>query len=53
MAHAGSGYTAGFTVWSHRCIQTRQVSQDMDSFMFSILMKQQQNGLKTNHTEGA
>jgi hypothetical protein len=40
---------AKFAVWS----QSRgQVSQDMDDSVFLILLKQQQNGLKTNQTKG-
>jgi hypothetical protein len=30
---------------------TKQLSQDMDNFIFSILLKQQQNGRKTNQTK--
>jgi hypothetical protein len=40
MDHAVSGYTARFTIWSHRYIQTRQINQDMENFMFAILLKQ-------------
>jgi 23S rRNA maturation mini-RNase III len=42
-----------FTIWSHCYIQTRQISQDMDNFILSILLKQQQNNLKINQTKGA
>jgi hypothetical protein len=52
MVHTVFGFTAKFTVWSHYYIQTRQICLYMDSFIFSILLKQQQNGLKTNQTEG-
>jgi hypothetical protein len=48
MVHTVSGYTATFTITSHRHIQMRQISQDMDNFISSILLKQQQKNLKTN-----
>jgi hypothetical protein len=33
-------------------VQTKQISQVMNNFIFSILLKWQQNGLKTNETNG-
>jgi hypothetical protein len=51
MVHTVSEYTAKFTILSHRCIQMKQIIQDMGNFIFSILPKQQQNGLKTNQTK--
>jgi hypothetical protein len=41
-----------FNIWSHSYIQMRQKVQDMDNFVFWIMLKQQQNGLKTSQTEG-
>jgi hypothetical protein len=52
MTHTVQEYKARFTIWSHSYIQTRQTSQDMESFIFAILLKQQQNALKTNQTRG-
>jgi hypothetical protein len=40
MVHTVTGYTARFTIWSHCCIQTRQMSQDMHNCIFLILLKQ-------------
>jgi hypothetical protein len=37
---------------SHCCIQMKQIRQDMDNFVFLILLKQKQNCLKTNQTKG-
>jgi hypothetical protein len=34
-----SGDTARYTIWSYRYNQTRQIGQNMDNFMFSILLK--------------
>jgi hypothetical protein len=33
MVHTVSGYTARFTIFSQLCIQTRQMSRDMDMFI--------------------
>jgi hypothetical protein len=48
IVHTTSGYTARFSIRYHCRIQTKQISQDIDNFIFSILLKQQQSGLKTN-----
>jgi hypothetical protein len=47
-----SRYAARFTIWPHHYIQTSQIGQDIDNFIYPILLKQQQNGLKTNQTKG-
>jgi hypothetical protein len=52
MTHIVSGYAARFAIQSHRWIRMRQIIQDMDSFIFHILLMLQQNGLKTNYTKG-
>jgi hypothetical protein len=52
MVHIITGYKYRLAIWFHRYIRTRQVSQDMDNFVFQILLKQQQNSLKTNKTTG-
>jgi hypothetical protein len=53
MAHTVSGYAVRYTICSsQRCIQTKQVRQDMDNFIFLIMLKQKQNGLKNNRIEG-
>jgi hypothetical protein len=41
--HTVAEYIARFTIWSHRYSQVRQIRQDRDSFIFLILLKQQQN----------
>jgi hypothetical protein len=46
-----SGHAAIFTMFS-LLIQIWQISQDVDNTPFSILAKNQQNGLKTNQTKG-
>jgi hypothetical protein len=49
MVDPASQHMAKFAIWS----QSRgQASQDMDNFMVLILLKQQQNDLKTNQTKG-
>jgi hypothetical protein len=49
----GNGpYYYRIAIWFHRYIRTREVSQDMDNFIFYILVKQQQNSLKNNQTTG-
>jgi hypothetical protein len=53
MVHTVSRYMARFTIWPHCCIQMRHMHQDMDNFIFSVLLKQQQNSLKTNQTKSA
>jgi hypothetical protein len=47
-----SGYMARFTIWTLRYIHSRQVSQEMDNFTFSVLLKEQQNGFETKQTRG-
>jgi hypothetical protein len=47
MVHTVSGYRVRFTVWSHRYIKPKKLNQNMDNIIFEILLKQQQNGLKT------
>jgi hypothetical protein len=47
-----SGYEAKFIVWCHLHIKTKQISQDTEKFVFSVLLKQQQNGLETNQIDG-
>jgi hypothetical protein len=42
MVNTFSGYIARFTIWSHHYILTRQIIQDVDNFIHSILLKQQQ-----------
>jgi hypothetical protein len=37
-------------LWSHHYIQTRQINQDMNKFIFLMLFMQQQNDLKANQT---
>jgi hypothetical protein len=34
MVHTVSAYVASFTVWSHRCVKTRQIGTDMGNFVF-------------------
>jgi hypothetical protein len=50
MAHNIAGYMVRFTTWSHCYIKMRQISQVMNNFILLILLKQQQNRLKTTHT---
>jgi hypothetical protein len=38
MVHTVSGYTARLAIHYHRYIQTRQMSQDMDNFIFMIML---------------
>jgi hypothetical protein len=45
-----SGYMARFTVRFQSYIQARRISQDM--VKFSVLLKREQNGSKTNQTDG-
>jgi hypothetical protein len=45
MVNTVSGYTARFTITSHRHIQTRKISQDVDNFDSAEATK---NDLKTN-----
>jgi hypothetical protein len=52
MVRTVSGNTARFTIWSHRYIQTRQIGQDVDRPTFSVVLKQQQNGLNTDQAKG-
>jgi hypothetical protein len=52
MAHTVSGYKTRFIIWSHRYIQTRQISQDVGHFICTILLYQQQNSLNDNQTKG-
>jgi hypothetical protein len=52
MVHTVSRYMVRFTIWSHCYIQMRQIGQDVNNFIFSILLKQQQNSFKTNQTKG-
>jgi hypothetical protein len=47
MVHTVSGHMAKFMISYYRNIEARQIGQDMYNFVISILMKQQQNGLKT------
>jgi hypothetical protein len=37
-------YKDRFTIWSHRYIQTRKISLDIENFTFSIPLKQERNG---------
>jgi hypothetical protein len=52
MVHTVPEYNARFTVLAHHYSQMWQMRQDMDKFIFLILLKQQQNDFKTNPTEG-
>jgi hypothetical protein len=49
--HIISGHMASFTIWSHRCIQTRQMSMDTNNYTFPILLKHLRSGLKTYQTK--
>jgi hypothetical protein len=51
MVHNVTEYTAKFTILSHHCIQMKQIIHNMGNFIFSILLKQKQNSLKTNQTK--
>jgi hypothetical protein len=51
MIHAVSGCEAKFAVWSRLYIRTKQISQDVEKFVISILMKQKRNGFKMKGNE--
>jgi hypothetical protein len=40
MFHSVPGYMTTFTIFSRHCIKMRQISEDTDSFIFFILVKQ-------------
>jgi hypothetical protein len=53
MVRTASGHTARFNIWTERYIQMGQISQDMDNFIFSILLRKQQNDFERNQTRDA
>jgi hypothetical protein len=52
MDHAVCWYSATFTIWTDRYVQARQISENIDSFIFSSLLKQQQNQVKNIQIKG-